>query len=382
MANSIDLDLVSGQVIQVGNTSSGTGAGQIAINNTPDGQVIASLDQFLDFGGALTKTANASTLTIDIYGRVVGFAAPDEFYFSTQTFTATSGQTVFTPTARNANYITGQDLIFQNGLLLSTSDYTETSTTFTLNVGATLNDRISVISMRAKASSKTYVDSNLTVSSVATSVVTYDSVTAPWQDIVVGSEMTFSNVGTPTTYTVSAVNYTTREITFTTSVTATAGNKIYHHRNSNDSYPTFMRREADVTTAGSYTPTLWNYHNGYELIFINGCILADADYDIVTGALTNFPANATGKVVTIQFNDNNLTTPVGDVTNLNQFTVPSQTIYNATFTANAFNLYANGVYLIETSDYTTGTNQYTLASTPDNNTTILLQQSFTRTGAA
>ena len=154
-ANIIDLDSRSGQLIQTGTTTVGTG--EISVANNNDGRLVASLQQFLDFGpGVYQFTGSAATLTIDIYGRVVGFSAPDNFYFTKDEFVATSGQTVFTPTARQANYITGQDLVFRNGVLLKpTADYTETSTTVTLNTGAILNDVIAIVSFRSVNSAGT-----------------------------------------------------------------------------------------------------------------------------------------------------------------------------------------------------------------------------------
>jgi hypothetical protein len=154
-ANIIDLDSRSGQLIQTGTTTVGTG--EISVNNNNDGRLVASLQQFLDFGpGVYQFTGSAATLTIDIYGRVVGFSAPDNFYFTKDEFVATSGQTVFTPTARQANYITGQDLVFRNGVLLKpTADYTETSTTITLNTGAVLNDVVAIVSFRSVDSTGT-----------------------------------------------------------------------------------------------------------------------------------------------------------------------------------------------------------------------------------
>jgi hypothetical protein len=376
----IDLDLASGQTLVVGNTTTGTG--QIAIRNTSDGQVIASLDQFLNFGGATTKTANASTLTIDIYGRVVGFEVPDDFYYSSQNFTATSGQTLFTPTARNPAYITGQDLIFKNGVLLLTSDYTETSTTFTLNVGARAGDNITCISMRCKTNAKAYIPANIIVQSVSGAVVTYDVVSNPYQYIIAGTQISFTNVGTPTTYTVSSVNYTTRQITFTSSVTGvTIGQQIYYARPNNYSYPAFSRYEFDLTNASTYTPTTWDVDSGFELLFLNGIVMPDPDYNIISGAITAFPDNATGKMVNIQFNANNLSTAVGTPVNSVTNTTTGVSDYAFSFDPNAFNLYDNGVYLIAGTDYTVGTDHYTFSVTPTNNTTILLQQTFTRTNA-
>ena len=62
--NIIDLDASTGQAIRTGTTTTGTG--QVRVVNTIDGQVVAALDQFLDFGGPTTFTGAASTVTIDI----------------------------------------------------------------------------------------------------------------------------------------------------------------------------------------------------------------------------------------------------------------------------------------------------------------------------
>ena len=378
--NYIDLQPTTGQFIGVGNTTTGTG--QIRIVNTGDGQVVASLDQFLDFGGPTTKTGSAANITIDIYGRVVGFTTPDDFFMTITHFTATSGQTLFTPPARSVNYITGQDLIFVNGSLLSTSDYTETNTTFTLNTGATLGDIVTCISMSAESSGKYYDPTYLVVSNIASNVVTWDSAQMPYQLINIGDELTFSNVGTPTNYTVTGVNYTIRQITFSGAVTASIGNAIYTHRAANSPYPVFSRYEADLSLASNYTPTTWAFNSGYELPFMNGTVVPDQDYDIVGNTYTNMPSTATGKLVIIQFSANNTTTPTGSPVNVVTFTVIGQAGYSFGYTSGALNIYANGVLYETGVDYTTATNSYTLANTPDNNITVLQQQSFARAGAA
>lgn len=379
--NFIDLDHSTGQVTQTGTTTVGTG--QVKIVNTNDGQVVASLDQFLDFGGAATYTGSAATVTIDIYGRVVGFTTPDNFYMSQQAFTATSGQTVFTPTARVSGYIAGQDLIFQNGALLSTSDYTETSTTFTLNVGATLGDIITCVSMRAVSSGAYYENLSLNILSTSTNTAVWDSVQMPYQLINVGDKITFTNVGTPTQYTVTGVNYATQTITFSTTVTGViAGQTFYRYRASGSSYPVFSRWEFDLTSAGSYTPTEWAVHSGFELLFLNGTVVNEQDYDVATGAITNFPAVTTGKMTMIQFGQNNLTTPIGTPANVLTYTVIGQSTYSFSYIPQGFNLYANGLLYEQTVDYTTATGSYTLANSPTDNTTVLVQQSFSRQGAA
>lgn len=378
--NVIDLDLGTGQVTKTGTTTVSTG--EIAITNSPDGKMVASLAQFLDLGGAETYTGSAATITIDKYGRVVGFSAPDNFYFSREDFTATSGQTLFTPSSRGAGYITSQDLIFSNGELLSTSDYTETNTTFTLNVGARVGDIITCISMRAVSTVAYYENTGLSVQSTSTNTAVYSLAQLPQQLINAGDKLTFSNTGTPTEYTVSSVDYVTRTITFTTNPTATVGQTIYRHRAANSSYPVFSRWEVDLVATSSYTPTTWAFDSGFEMPFLNGTIVNEQDYDIVGGAFTNMPSITTGKLVIIQFSMNNLTTPTGGVANVVTYSVNGQTSYSFTYNSLAFDLFANGCLLDPTSDYTTGTNVYTMTQPFNNNSTILVQQTLTSQGAA
>ena len=115
-SNIIDLSKRSGQLINTGTTTVGTG--QIAITNNQQGQVIASLAQLLDFGtGVYTKTSSVAKLTIDIYGRVVGFEEPDSFYYSMTAYDAGSGQTYFA-VIRGSEYIVGNCWVFTNGCFL------------------------------------------------------------------------------------------------------------------------------------------------------------------------------------------------------------------------------------------------------------------------
>jgi hypothetical protein len=380
--NYIDLDVRTGQLLETGTTS--IGAGEIAITNNADGKIVASLAQLLDFGsGVQTLTGSASTVTIDIYGRVLGFTTPDGFYYTRYATTATAGQTVFTPTARQANYITGMDLVFRNGALLDTADYTENSTTVTLGTGAASGDQIVIISMRAISQGINYVSQYLTVSTVATNVVTYNSGTLPYQNIVAGDIHTFANSGTPTQYTVSAWNAATRQITYTTTVTGvTAGATIYQYRSSGMSYRPFSRFTATLSSASSYTPTTWSLHSGYEKIFLNGASVNDQDYDISGGSLNNFPASATGLLTVIQFNDNNQTTPIGNQASVATNTIVGTSTYNYNFDADAFELYNNGALQVLTGDYTLGSTSYTLTTTPTSNLNILQQTTYSRTGAA
>ena len=295
--NYIDLDMATGQLLSTGTTTVGTG--EIAVTNNGSGQIIASLKQFLNFGGPATKTSAVANLTIDIYGRVVGFETPDDFYITIQSFVATALQTVFSVT-RGTGYITGQCFVFQNGCLLDTTEYTDAAATVTLSVGATTNDTITVVSFR--------------------------------------------------------------------SYNATLGY-----------YASFTRSSAMLTNSSSYSPSP---PSGFELLFLNGTVVNEQDYDIIAGAITNFPNLATGLLTLIQWTANNLSVPNGTPVNVVTNTIIGNATYSFSFTADAFNLYENGILLKLGTDFTTGSGNYTLTNTPTSVSNVLLQQTFARTGAA
>ena len=380
-SNVIDLDANTGQVISTGTTTTGTG--QVKVVNTSDGQVVAALDQFLDFGGPTTFTGSAATITVDVYGRVVGFTTPDNFYMTIAYFTATSGQTVFSVT-RASTYISGQCLVFLNGCLLSSTEYTDTggaTGTVTLTTGATLNDIVTIYSFRAISSGDFYDNTHLQVASASGANVVWNSAAMPYQYINAGDKLTFSNSGTPTTYTVSTVNYGTRTITFTTSPTVSAGSNIYTFRAASSSYPVFSRFETTLTNATAYTPTTWQFDSGYELPFYNGTVVPDQDYDIVGNTYTNIPAISSGLLTIIQFSGNNTTTPTGTPQNVVTYAIVGQTFYSFNFTSGALGIYANGVLYEGGVDYTTSTNSYNLTNSPTESF-IIQQQTFARAGAA
>jgi hypothetical protein len=379
--NVIDLDSKTGQLITTGTTTTGTG--QVKVSNTGDGQLIASLDQFLDFGGPTTFTGSAATITVDIYGRVVGFTTPDDFYMTIDYFDATASQTVFSVT-RAATYIQGQCLVFQNGLLLSDTEYTDTggaTGTVTLSTGATLNDVVTIYSMRAISSGAFYDNTYLQVDTVGATSIVWNAASMPYQLIRAGDLLTFSNVGTPTTYTVSTVNYSTRTITFTGAITASAGNTIYTYRAATSSYPVFSRFEATLTSTATYKPTDWEFNSGYELPFYNGTIVPDSDFDIVGNTYTITPSVSDGLLTIIQFSANNTTTPTGTPQNVITYAIVGQTFYSFNFTSGALGIYANGVLYEGGVDYTTSTNSYNLTNSPTESF-IIQQQTFARAGAA
>jgi len=299
--NLIDLDQRTGQIIQTGTTTVGTG--EIAVTNNNQGNIVASLQQYLDFGGPYTKTSAVATLTVDIYGRIVGFEAPDDFNYTQQIFTATSGQTVFTVT-RSSGYISGQCWVMKNGCLLDPSEYTDTSGstgTVTLSVGATTGDIVTITSFK--------------------------------------------------------------------SVNATTG-----------AYASFSRNGATLTNQATYTASGFTLNTGFELLFLNGTIVNAQDYDI-SGQDITFISNVSGSLQVIQWTPNNLGVANGTPVNVDAFTVIGQTIYPFSYNINAFNLFSNGVLFKQGTDFTTATGTYTLTNTPADNTTIMVQQTFARTGA-
>lgn len=301
--NYIDLDLRTGQLLESGTTT--VANGEISVVNNQDGRVVASLKPLLNFGGPTTFTASVTSLTIDIFGRVLGFEPPDDYGYTLEQFTATSGQTVFNVT-RNSNYLIDNCLVFQNGVLLDESEYTDTAGstgTVTLAVGADLFDIITIISIRA-----------------------------------------FNSLGT--------------------------------------TYNAFTRNVVDLTNANSYTASGFTLVSGYELLFVNGTVLNEQDYDIVGQTITNFPNLLTGKLTIIQWANNNLDVPAGTPINVVTNSIIGQDTYPFSYVSGALNIYQNGILLDSGTDYTAGFGEYTLANIPDNVNQILLQQTFDRTTAA
>jgi len=380
--NSIDLDIRTGQLLTTGTTT--VGGGEIAISNNPNGTLVGSLSQFLDFGGASTFTGSAANITIDIYGRVVGLIPPDGFFYTSNEFVATAGQTIFTPPARVAGYINGQDLVFRNGvLLIPTSEYTETTSAITMLNACAVGDVVSIISFRSNSTAVYYASMDIAYASGSgTNTLTYSSL--PSQLIYAGDILTFANTGTPTQYTVSSINYTTKQIVFTTTFTATAGNSVYRYRALGSTYRTFSRWDVTLTAASTYTPTEFQIVSGAEVFFLNGTLVNDQDYDLASNTVNNFPSTATGNFTIIQFAHNNLGVPNGSPSIISSYTVNGQSVYTFSYDANAFELYGNGCLYVPGAgnDYTTATGTYALNPTPNNNTTVLSQQTFSRTGAA
>ena len=377
--NSIDLDARTGQVTSTGTTSVSSADGLLSVTNNTNGNMVVSLAQFLNFGaGVYSKTVPVATLTIDIYGRVVGFTSPDAFYYTENVFTATASQTSF-----NVTHIVGDVLVFRNGVLLDLTEYSETTTTVVLAQACVAGEIVVVINVRAVSTSNFYESNNITIASSTSNSITYTN--SPWQEIVAGNLLCFSNTGTPTTYTVSSVNTSTKVITFTTTITgATTGLTIYRFRAAGTTYRPFSRYTQSVTAANTITPTTWSINSGYEQIYVNGSQFNEIDYDITGNTFTGFPAQVNGNFTVILWNQNNLGVPCSNVINTVTYSVAGTLAYTFSNNPSSMEIYANGVLLIKGSgyDYTATSTNWILATAFANNLTLLNQQTFASDGAA
>lgn len=375
----IDLDVRTGQLTIAGATGNNVNDGFLAVTNNTDGSMKVNLHDFLNFGaGVYSKSFTAATLTVDVYGRVVGFSEADNFYYTEQPFIATAGQTSFSFT-----HTVGWILVFRNGDLLDPTEYTETGTTVVMNTACSVGETVVIIYMRGNSTSAYYEPLNITIASSGTNTVTYSGL--PWNKVQAGDSLGFSNVGTPLTYVVASVNQSTKVITFTTPIVgATAGNEIYRYRAAGADYAPFTRYDQDVVGITSFLPTEYEVRNGFEFLFVNGVQISEIDYDInpTTNAIGGFPSPLTGRLSVIQFTPNNLAVPASNISNTPTYSVSGQATYPFNSNPLSMEVYANGCLLAKTYDYNAYAASWVLTTPFGNNDTLLNQQTFARMGAA
>lgn len=377
--NSIDLDVRTGQLIYFGKTAQTAQDGIVAVTNGTDGSMKVQLGQFLNFGaGVYSKTSAIANLTIDIYGRVVGFTAPDAFYYTETVYTATAAQTTF-----NLTHIIGDILLFREGILMDLTEYSETTTTFVLAQAATAGEIFIALQMRAVSTQDSYENLGIAIASSTSNSITYSQET--YQIVNVGDLLCFSNTGTPTTFTVQTIDAINNLITFTTTITgATTSLPIYRFRAAGSTYRPWSRYTTTLTAASTYTPNYWGVNNGFEAPYCNGVAFNDIDYDIVSGAFTGFPASVTGNFTVIQYAANNLGVPACNIVNTITYSVANALAY--TFASNPLSMevYANGILLAKGAgyDYTATATNWLLSTAFPNSSTLLTQQTFARDGAA
>jgi hypothetical protein len=382
--NYIDLDERTGQLTRAGTTAISSADGLLSVTNNTSGSMVVSLQKFLNFGsGIYSKSFSAATLTVDIYGRVVGFTESDEFFYSEEVFSATGGQTSFA-----VNHVIGNILVFRNGTLLDTSEYTETTTTVVMSTVCAAGEIVVVINMRAVSTNQYYEVLGTTISSSGSDTIVYGDPTD--QIVEAGDLLCFASsqpesADTPTTFTVQSVNTSTNTITFTTSISgATAGYGVFRKRAAGAAYRPFSRYTFDLSNASSYTPSNFTIRNGFESVYVNGSQFSEVDYDLSGSAITGFPSNVTGKMTIIMYAENNLGIPASNVTNTVAYSVNGALTYIFASNPLAMEVYANGALLTKGSgyDYTASATNYNLTTAFANNFTLLNQQTFARIGAA
>jgi len=375
----IDLDARTGQLLIAGATGNNLNDGFLSISNNTDGSMGVNLHNFLNFGqGVYTKSFNAATLTIDIYGRVVGFTEQDDFYYTETVYTATAGQTSF-----SNSHTVGWVLVFRNGVLLDPSEYSETSTTVVMATACAVGETVVIIYMRGVSTSEYYEPLNVTIASSTSNTITYNG--EPWNQIAAGDQLAFTNTGTPTTYTVQSVNQSTKVVTFTTSIAgATAGNTVYRYRAAGSNYAPFTRYDQDVSAISSFTPTTYAINNGFESIYVNGLQINEIDYNLTGNTIDGFPSALTGRMTILMYTQNNLAVPASNIANTVAYSTAGQLTYPFPNNPLSMEVYANGALFAQGAgyDYTATANNFTLTTAFDNNSTLLNQQTFARTGAA
>jgi hypothetical protein len=295
-------------------------------------------------------------------------------------FNATSGQTSFSFT-----HTVGWILVFRDGVLLDLSEYSETGTTLVMNTACAADEKVVIIYMRGNSTSEYYEPLNIQIDSSTTNTVTYAGL--PWNQVQAGDVLAFANTGSPTLYTVSTVNQSTKVITFTTTISgATVGLELYRYRSAGSNYAPFTRYDQDVSAITNFDPTTYDIRNGFEYIFVNGVQLSEIDYDInvTVGSLDGFPSPLTGRLTVIQFTQNNLSVPASNISNTPTYSVSGQSTYPFSSNPLSMEVYANGCLLTKGSgyDYTAAASSYVLAAPFNNNVTLLNQQTFARMGAA
>ena len=383
-SNFIDLDLRTGQLTKAGTTAISSADGLLNVTNNTSGSMVVSLERFLNFGGGVySKTFNAATLTVDVFGRVVGFTQPDDFFYTESVFIATAGQTTFSVT-----HVVGNILVFRDGILQDTSNYSETTTTVVLANACAAGEIVTVYNMRAVSTDQYYETLNVSIVSSTANSITYSA--PAYQIINAGDLLCFAAAqpqpaDTPTTYTVQSVNTTTKTIVFTTSIAgASTGFGAFRRRPAGSTYRPFSRYTVDLTAANSYQPPEFTIRNGFEMVYVNGTQLSEIDYDLSGNEIGGFPSSVTGKLTFIMFSENNFGVPASNVTNTVAYSISGALSYVFPSNPLSMEVYANGALLAQGTglDYTANPSGYNLVQAFDNNFTLLNQQTFARIGPA
>ena len=377
-SNIVDLDLRTGQVTTSLTTVSGIASGELATTNVAGGTAIASLSSILNLGGSTSTYLPGPNVTVDRYGRIIGFGSADAAYQSTSYQTATAGQTVFN-VSRTAGYLNGDCWVFVNGAFRDSASYTDAFSGITFGSGLNAGDWVAIVSFRNQSTSAFYEDLGVTVASVSGNTLTFSN--RVWQNVQPGNVITFANSGTPAQFTVSSFTSTT--ITFTSAPTATVGSGVYRFLAASVFYPSFSRFNQTITNVSTFSPTSYMVHSGFEFLFLAGRIVIAANYNITSGNI-NFTGNQSGALAVINMAANNLAQPVFGALTQTQGTSIGVALYTVpTYVANSLLIFYNGLLLRQGTDYTTtSSSSITLTTTPTVATDMITATIFTSSGSA
>jgi len=269
----IDVFSRSGNVVtDISSPSDGRLGYSTSFNN---GVINLNLDPYgqgKNTGGFNINPATTASITVDQFGRVQQIGSIDQVRFSSMITYATAGQTVFTFSNNQADQI----LVFRNGLFLRpTTDYTRTTTNFTLTNACTLNDVVSAYYVRL-------IDATSSLDKVPF-VVSVQTLTAGQTNVVTlysdGSEILFLNgaliVDSDYTYIGNNQGYVLK--------TASTGGSLcvvsFSFNNQNALIFSENYTETVTGTTNVVFPT--SFYRNSSLIWFNGVLLRpSADYTI------------------------------------------------------------------------------------------------------
>ena len=239
-------------------------------------------------GNTITFSAAPPTGTGNISCRYLGIPASGvtTTAYSTRTeFTATAGQTTFTP----PSYTVGFIQVYRNGVLLGSADYTATNgTTVVLATGATAGDLITTISFyvssvlnaipaTAGSVGSTYLAPNLTLTSPTLSSPTINGTYTGGTSLITSGTVQNTTSGTSITFT--GIPSWAKRITIMLNGVSTNGSSL----------PQIQIGSGSVTTSGYASSTQNFYANGaFQLLYYtSGFVIADSSAsDARTGTLT------------------------------------------------------------------------------------------------
>jgi hypothetical protein len=225
-----------------------------------------------DTGGFTINPATTASITVDQFGRIQQTGAIDQVRFSSMLTHATSAQTVFT----FSNSQPDQILVFRNGMFLQpTTDYTRTTTNFTLTNACALNDIVAAYYIRL-------IDATTSADKVPFTVAT-QTLTVGQTNIITayadGSEVLFLNgvliVDSDYTYLGNNQGYLLK--------TASTGGQltIVAFSFNNQNVLIFAENYTETVTGTSNVVFPTAFYRNSSLIWLNGVLLRPtSDYTI------------------------------------------------------------------------------------------------------